>query len=53
MDDGDDVHCAACGARFDGDPDEDELGEGGLPLCGECNRARNFDLELELDAEDR
>jgi hypothetical protein len=38
--------CATCGRALDGDPDDDPLGENGQPLCGECNRARNFDVEL-------
>ena len=42
------IFCAACGRQFDGDPDEDPTGEAGLPLCGPCDRARNFDADLEL-----
>ena len=42
------VFCANCGRKFDGDPDEDPMGEAGLPLCGPCDRARNFDADLEL-----
>ncbi len=42
------LHCATCGRAFDGDPDEDPEGEAGRPLCGPCNRARNFDVELEV-----
>jgi hypothetical protein len=45
-----DVRCVACGRPFDGDPDEEPDGEGpGRPLCGECNRARDFDTLFLLD----
>ena len=46
--------CAACGAILDGDPDEDPTGDAGRPICGECERSRNFDADLQLmDEEDR
>ena len=35
--------CATCGAELVGvNPDDEPEGEAGLPICGECNRARNF-----------
>jgi hypothetical protein len=37
------VECVACGRPLTDDPDDDPIGEAGLPLCGACNRARNFD----------
>ena len=49
------VHaCATCGAILDGDPDEHPTGDAGRPICGECERSRNFDADLQLmDEEDR
>lgn len=41
--------CATCHQALDGDPDEDPTGDAGLPICGECERARNFDVEVEED----
>jgi hypothetical protein len=38
----DDVRCATCGRALDGDPDEDPKGDAGMPICGECERERNF-----------
>ena len=46
------LECATCGRLFDGDPEEDPVGESGLPMCGECNRTRNFEIELEALSED-
>lgn len=48
------VFCATCGIALDGiDPDEDPTGDAGQPICGNCDRERNFfDLEIadgELD----
>ena len=37
------VRCATCGSALDGDPDEDPTGDAGLPICGTCARARDFD----------
>ena len=35
--------CATCGRALDGvDADEDESGDAGLPICGECAREREF-----------
>jgi hypothetical protein len=42
--------CAACGRPLLGDPEDDPAGESGLPLCGECDRARNFDALLEAES---
>jgi hypothetical protein len=41
------LECATCGRALDGDPEDDPLGENGLPMCGLCNRGRNFDAQLE------
>lgn len=49
----DELSCESCGALLDGDPDDDPTGEAGGPICGECDRARNFDdMLFALDAED-
>jgi predicted amidophosphoribosyltransferase len=34
--------CASCGRELDSDPEDDPTDPGG-PICGDCNRARNFD----------
>ncbi len=48
--------CATCGAELDGDPDEDPTGDAGLPICGECERNRNFaaieEVELAWDSDE-
>ena len=46
--------CAACGTPLSGDPDEDPAGDAGMPICGECERNRDFDAmpEGELVDED-
>ena len=36
------LRCATCGAALDGDPDEDPTGDAGMPICGECERNRDF-----------
>ena len=36
--------CASCGRPLGDDPEDDPEGDAGLPICGECDRARNFDL---------
>lgn len=41
--------CAECGSPLGDDLDDDLFGEAGLPLCGECERARNFDSMWEAD----
>ena len=39
------LKCATCDTELVGlDPEDDPEGESGLPICGECNRARNFDV---------
>jgi hypothetical protein len=39
------LRCATCGAELAGlDPEDEPDGDAGLPICGECNRARNFDV---------
>ena len=48
------LRCATCGALLVGDPDEDPTGDRGQPICGECERGRTFDADLQLmDPEDR
>jgi hypothetical protein len=40
------IACATCGRPLLGtDPEDEPDGDAGLPICGECNRARNFELE--------
>jgi hypothetical protein len=35
--------CATCGRLLLGsDPEDEPDGDAGLPICGECNRERNF-----------
>ena len=49
------LSCATCGRLLDGDLEDEPFGDAGRPICGECNRARNFDAieEFELvDASD-
>ena len=42
------LRCATCGAELMGvDPDDEADGDAGLPISGECNRARNFDVLAE------
>ncbi len=41
--------CVDCGRPLLGDPEDDPTGEGAQPICGECNRARNMDAELEYE----
>jgi hypothetical protein len=36
--------CATCGRILGNDRDDEPRGDAGRPICGECNRARNFDL---------
>ena len=36
--------CATCGTPLGNDPEDEVDGDAGLPICGECNRARNFDV---------
>ena len=39
------LRCATCGTPLGDDPEDEPDGDAGLPICGECNRARNFDLD--------
>lgn len=34
--------CATCGRLLGTDPEDESDGDAGLPICGECNRERNF-----------
>lgn len=43
----DGVTCATCGAALGTDPEDELDGDAGRPICGECNRARNFDTMRE------
>ncbi len=43
------LECASCGRPLIDDAEDDPVGESGLPLCGECNRARNFDAIEEFE----
>ena len=48
------MRCASCGALLGGDPEDDPTGDDGRPICGECARERDFDVDLQLmDEEDR
>ncbi len=46
------LRCATCGDALNGDPDEDPTGDAGQPICGECERSRNFDSDLQLMPEE-
>jgi hypothetical protein len=41
--------CTTCGRPLLDDPEDDPIGAAGSPLCGDCNRARNFDAIEELE----
>ena len=46
------VTCATCGRALDGeDPDEDPTGDDGQPICGGCERERNFFVDDLADGE--
>jgi hypothetical protein len=34
--------CATCDRPLGTDPEDEPAGDTGLPICGECNRERNF-----------
>ena len=36
--------CATCGQPLGDDPEDEPDGDAGLPIRGECNRARNSDI---------
>lgn len=38
------IVCAVCGTPLGLDLDDDPVGEAEQPLCGECHRARHFDV---------
>ncbi len=35
--------CTSCGRPLEDDDEDEPEGDAGQPICGECNRARNFD----------
>jgi hypothetical protein len=41
----DGVACATCGIPLVSDSDDALDGDSGLPICGECDRARTLDVE--------
>jgi hypothetical protein len=41
--------CATCGRPLGTDPEDEPDGDAGLPICGECNRERNFAAIEEVD----
>lgn len=41
----DGVTCATCGTPLGLDSDDALDGANGLPICGECNRARTVDID--------
>lgn len=43
------VVCASCGWPLTDDPEDEPTGDAGLPICGECNRERNFAAIEELE----
>jgi hypothetical protein len=43
------LRCATCGRVLGGDPEDEPRGDAGRPICGECDRARDFEV---LDAAD-
>ncbi len=36
--------CLTCGRQLGSDPEDEPTGDAGGPICGECNRSRNFDV---------
>jgi hypothetical protein len=38
------VRCATCGRGLGHDKEDEPRGDAGKPICGACNRARNFDV---------
>jgi hypothetical protein len=41
--------CATCGRPLGQDQEDEPEGDAGLPICGECNRERNFAAIEEVD----
>jgi hypothetical protein len=41
------LRCRTCGALLGADDEDEPAGDAGGPICGECNRARNFDALFE------
>jgi hypothetical protein len=49
VNDEDVIFCDRCGAPLLDDPDDDATGgPDGTPLCGECDRNRNFAADFEV-----
>lgn len=46
------LRCATCGRPLDGDLEDEPFGDAGRPICGACNRARNFDVIAEFELGD-
>ena len=40
------ARCQVCGRPLGSDPEAQLSDEGGLPLCGDCYRAREFDADI-------
>lgn len=38
------LRCATCGKALGHDREDEPRGDAGKPICGECNRTRNFDV---------
>lgn len=45
--------CATCDQPLVDDPEDDPDGDAGLPICGDCYRAREFDAILEANDYER
>lgn len=41
------LSCLTCGNPLGLDAEDEPTGDAGGPICGECNRARNFDVLFE------
>jgi hypothetical protein len=41
------LRCQTCGKILGLDAEDEPTGDAGGPICGECNRSRNFDAMFE------